>query len=127
MGFTQEEALARIVALTMRAGRPPASGQGPSPWHRVPHAFEGMTDAQVRRLVAAGQEDVAQRGEEDVLTQALAALSGHSARVTALRVACVVAGDDRMLSWSETSHLSRLAKRLGLSRRDVGRVVRSAP
>jgi len=126
MVLSQEEALLRIALVVAHADGHADPVETARAVQALPIIFNDMSETQLRRLLAAAEEDVAAAPELDIMERVLVALPDHAARVSALKVACLVAGADQMLSWRETSVLARLAEQLGLSRRDVSQVVRAA-
>jgi len=126
MALSQEEALIRIALLVTRADGHSRPAEMHAAMQALPALYQDLSEPQLEALMAAAEKELADKPELEVMERVLEALPDHAARVSALKVACLVADADQMLSWQETSYLSRLAAQLDLSRRDVSKVVRAA-
>lgn len=115
----------RIALLVARADGHVRPEETQAVVQALPGTFQDMSERDLRALMEDAVADVAKQSEDEVMDHVMAALPDHGSRVAALKVACLVASADQLLSWRETSYLSRLADRLGLSRRDVRQVVRA--
>ncbi len=126
MVLTLEEALLRVALMVARADGHTRPDEAATAIQALPILFRELSDRRLEELLEGAQADLDGQDEDSVMARVLEALPDHAAKVNALKVACLVAGADQMLAWSEASYLSRLAQQLGLSKRDVGQVVRAA-
>lgn len=125
MSLSEEGALLRVALLVARADGHSKVEETATAVQALPYLFNDLSEQQLRGLLLDAEKDITDNPEHEVMERILSSLPGHGSRVSALKVACSVAGADQMLTWQETSYLSRFAEQLGLSRRDIGQIVKT--
>lgn len=126
MAYSREEAILRVALLVARADGRVGPEETKAAVQALPGSFQDMSERQLLDLMRAAERDIAETPEDEVMDRIAAGLPEHANRLLALKVGCLVASADQLLSWRETSSLSRVAERLGLSRHEVKKVVRAA-